>query len=474
MYKSIIYRYRIPGLILLFAIVQIWIVSSLRLIYSSDGSFRFFSDLISNQNHDLALNPLNYFTNRIWIDNYRQLLLALAEFLAWDFPSLKLINSIIQMFGLFGLYLGLFLVIRNSSNPTLNSLTFLPILILFPVLAIYLDAHIIWAYPIYSMHFIIYLSKIQFRWTKILFLILSLLLTGIHEFTIPYFFLMFFTGLFLLKSKEIAFSTICFRILLTLPSFAVSVLNYLLHKDEYSTLGQIRFLGILNLNNIQYSTYTFAFAVFVVTFIFIYIVGLKPHLYLMEFVGLVILLIAYSKTSNFQHSNFWVGYLLRNDFVLFFGSVFVLIVVFGKFQKPLNSVRKHFLLVVILIHSVGILMTLNYGSSYTKCWTDTQNYISKNGFSTVKDVSQFGECQVDWVAPMTSLIMSNSDNPNYLLVNKLTASSEGQSPEGRLALNVSEDGIFLPYGQFIANGFWGLDLQDLIDNLKDFGVSQRS
>lgn len=473
MNKSKLYRYRFPVLICFFATVQIWIISSLKLIYSSDGSFRFFNDLISNQNHEIALNPLNYFTNRIWIDNYRQLLLGLAELLAWDFPSLKLINSFIQMSGLFGLYCLLFLVVRKSSKPTLNSLTFLPILILFPTLAIYLDAHIIWAYPIYSIHFLIYINQVQTRWANSLFILSSILLTGVHEFTIPYFILMIFSGLFLLNSKKIHFSVFCLRILVTLPAFVVSLMNYLLHRDEYSTLGQMRFLGILNLDNIQYSAYSLAFIFFLFVFTFVYFFGLKPHVYFLEITGLAILLLAYNRTSNFDHSNFWVGYLLRNDFVLFFMSIFIVIVILGIFPRSLNIARKNFVHMVVLIQLVGIFMTLNYGVSYKNCWDDTQSYVSKNGFSTVEDVAQFGECQVDWVAPMTSLIMSDSSSPTYLLVNKSTASSDNQSPEGKLALSAGEIGLFLPYGQFIADGFWGLELKTLILNLESFGVSRR-
>ena len=127
----------------------------------------------------------------------------------------------------------------------------------------------------------------------------------------------------------------------------------------------------------------------------------------------------------------------------------------------------------IFIQIIGIFMTLNYGASYKKCWDETQNYISKNGFSTVEEVSQYGQCQVDWVAPMTSLIMDDSNKPSYLLINKSSLSSKSQSSEGPLALNERENGIFLPYAQFIGNGFWGLDLRDLIENLKTFGVSQR-
>lgn len=473
MNKNQVKRYRIPAIVSFFIFVQIWIISSLKLIYSSDGSFRFFNDLISNENNDFALNPLNYFTNRIWIDNYRQFILGIAEIFSSDFHSLKLINSVMQMSGLFGLYFGLFLVIRKSLKPVLNSLTLLPILILFPVLSIYLDAHIIWAFPIYAIHFLIYINQVQTRWSKPLFLLSSILLSGIHEYTIPYFILMIFSGLFLLNSKKMPFSTLCFRILLTLPSFIVSLLNYLLHKDKYSTLGQMHFLGILNLDNTQYSTYTLAFAVLVIAFFFTYFLGLQRRVYFLETLGILMLLLAYSGTSNLQHSNFWVGYLLRNDFVLFFTLLFIFIVLAGKFTKPMNIPVKHFLLMVVFIQVIGIIMTMNYGASYKKCWDETQNYVSKNGFATVEEVSQFGECQVDWVAPMTSLIMSDSNKPSYLLINKSSVSGQNQSPEGRLALNEDENGILLPYGQFIHNGFWGLDLKDLMENLKTFGVSQR-
>jgi hypothetical protein len=470
--KSLLARYGYRTIFCSVALSQAGLIASFNLIYSSDGSFRFFNDLISNQNQDFALNPLNYFTNRIWVDNYRQILLSIAELFAWDFASIKYINSFTQVAGLFGLYFALFLVVKKSLNPILNSLTFLPILILFPVLSVYLDAHIIWAYPIYSIHFLIYINEFQPKWSKVLFAITTLLLTGIHEYTVPYFFLMIFVGMILLRSKRMVFSVFMLRILFTSIAFFVSLLNYLLHKGEYSTLGQLRFLGVINLNNFQYSSYTFAFAIFLTAFLFLYFSGVKSFVYILEIAGLVVLTLAYFETSNFIHSNFWVGYLLRNDFVLFFTCILFVVVIAGKFAKPLDFPRKHFFLLVAVIQLLGILMTLNYGSSYKKCWDETQDYVSKNGFSTVDEVSQFGECQVNWVAPMTSLVMGDSEEPDYLLINKSTASNDSQTPEGGLALNERGDGIFLPYKQFIGDGFWGLDLRLLISNLKTFGVSK--
>jgi hypothetical protein len=449
-------------------VLQLYFICVSKALYASDGSFRLINDLLSNHANSIALNPLTYTNNRIWIDGYRQLLSAILQFISLDFATLVIINNILQLFGLSFLYFLLYIIAKKIVGSNMTGFLFIPVLIVGPVMSIYLDAQILWAYPIYVLHLLITFHRDQQRFKIKSVLLINLLLTGLHEFTIIYLFMVIVMLISLLVLRKIKFSDIWIRGGLTLVPLGMSLFSFVSNRDNYSTLNQFGNLGLLNFKNLQYSSFTFSFALLIL--VFVLSTYRKPG-----FSGIVLtlgslsfLVLGFSKTSTSSYSNYWVGYLVRNDFALFATIVMFMTIILISFDlKPIH-LRKFLSPYLLLSQLLSLVFIFNYTSNYEECWESTQKYISKSGFATTGEVAVYGECHVDWVSPITSLIMGNSNHPTYLVLNSSSSPGSILGPEGRILITDSKDGMVLPFNQIIKDGFLELQLLDLIENYEGY------
>lgn len=460
-------------LVFLFCLsLQVIFIVIWNLLYTSDGSFRFFTDTLSNQRNQFSFDPINYFTNRIWIDNYRQAILLIADLASANFHTLLKVNSFLQILGLLFLYFGLYKVSSRRLGPNSTFLLFLPLLILFPVVSMYLDAGIVWAYPIYALHFVNLFDTRNNKRSWVFFGLTSFLLSGLHEFTMLYFFGYLASGILLSLKRRLPWSVLLIKTGVTSLAFLISLINFVSHAGQYSTLSQIKSLGILNPGNLQYSLYSLSFLFFLILFYFSLVKPKSIVVPLIFTIALISLFGSYYLTSNLESSNYWVGYLIRNDFTLFFTFSFFLVLV-NIIRNPLNrDPSKVIGMIVVACQILGVLFLANYGRSYQECWTSSNEYVSRNGFSTVEQVSKFGECHVDWVSPMTSLIMNPATEPQYLVINKSSFPGAAVTQEGKTYADIKRNAVILPYDQTILDGFLNLNLATLIANLRIFATTK--
>lgn len=439
-----------------------------RTLYASDGSFRLISDLISNEQSDYTFNPFNYHLSRLWTDNYRQFLLWVSEGLSTDFKSLILINSIVQLLGLYTLYFLFFQIVKQYKSHVACVILFVPVLILLPVLSLYLDAQIIWAYPIFASHLVLALSpRHDFR-TTVIFTFLSLLMTSVHEFSIIYGPFAVLVLLYNLRSKECNILQTIYRLALVIVGFVVSSAVLYSNVGDVSTLGQLKMLGILNISNFQLSSYSF---VYIITLILIFLATKTKNLLLISPVFLLSIFIlhkSFSATLSMGMPNFWVSYLMRNDFAVFsLCSIFIAFIAV-KMKLELKFSANVLMGCLVCVQLVGSIFVYSYTTEYKECWKSTEKYLEEFGFAGVSSVAKFGSCHVDWVAPLTSLIMTSKSEPSYILLNNSSMPDGVVTQEGKIRVADDSQAIYLMYGLRLERNFMDLDLSKLIMNFKLF------
>jgi len=439
-----------------------------RTLYSSDGSFRLISDLISNKQGDFTFNPFSYHLSRLWTDNYRQILLWVSEALSTDFKSLILINSIIQLLGLYALYFLFFQIAKQYKSHVAGMILFVPVMILLPVLSLYLDAQIIWAYPIFASHLILVLShRYDFRST-ITFTFLSLLMTSIHEFSILYCPFAVFVLLYNLRSREFNIRQTVYRIALVIVSFVFSFAVLYSNVGDVSTLGQLKMLGILNTNNFQLFSYSLVYIIALITIIF----ATKTNNFLLVspifLLSLFILHKSFSATLSMGMPNFWVSYLMRNDFAIFsLCSIFITFIAV-KMKLEVKFSANVLMSCLVFVQLISSIFVHSYSAEYKECWNSTENYLNEFGFAGVSSVTKYGSCHVDWVAPLTSLIMTSKSEPSYILLNRSSMPGGVVTQEGKIRVASDSEAIYLMYGLKLERNFMGLDLSQLIINFRLF------
>jgi hypothetical protein len=165
---------------------------------------------------------------------------------------------------------------------------------------------------------------------------------------------------------------------------------------------------------------------------------------------LVLLLLLFSfiffgAQINAGNPNRWIGVIYRNDLAF---SIIITLLVALSIHKLFNSKhideKKSFLKTnLIYIFPAFIIassiVSMVFSSSWNTCWDKSLNQAKLNGGQIASgEVQRFGSCHWEWVDTMTSIIMSDSNYIQNLVL------PDGQDANDLFGEN--SDYLILPYG----------------------------
>jgi hypothetical protein len=436
--------------------------------YFGDASFRLFQGISIGQ----AITPFDSLfssgTNRHFIDFLRAVPIITLTKIGFGFADIVLFNQIFQI--LFTVSVVTLCSLHLRKHLSHNQLTILATSFIVYGLAVttYLDNYILIAGPILILISVLYASTNTSLIDKYLLYILLLISFSLHELSILVFPFLMIYRFFELKEK--GSRDLDFKDLLLFSSFSVNLYLYLIHRSSLATGSQILQSEIFSVFSPEDSSGVYLLVIFILLVVvnFSYMTGWIRFTVesLLTLLLLLFSFIFFAAQVNGGYPNRWIGVIYRNDLAF---SIVITLLVALSIHKLFNSkqidVKKSFLktnLVYVFPAFIiaSSLVSMVFSSSWSTCWDKSLNQAKLNGGQIASgDVQRFGSCHWDWVDPMTSIIMSDSNYVQNLVL-----------PDGQDIKDLSgedSDSLMLPYGIRINTSKLQLQIGDGSDKVKN-------
>ena len=436
--------------------------------YFGDASFRLFQGISIGQGFTPIETLLASGTNRQFIDLLRALPIVALTKMGLGIGDIILFNQVIQI--VITASIGVFSFYHSRKFLAVNQRAFLSLSFIVYGMAVttYFDNYILIAGPILILVSALYVHPNNSNNNNYLMYSLLLLSFSLHELSILVFPILVICRLIVFKEQK-SF-TLEIKDLLLLSSFSFNLYTYLRNRSSLATGSQIFQSEIFDILSPEKSpgVYLLLFFVLLVIVSFSNICGWKRLI--VESSVMVLLLffcfMFFGAQVNNGYPNRWIGVIYRND--LAFSIVITLVVAlgvhkFGKFKhfdrkKSFESTNLIYVFPAFVIASS--LVSIFFSTSWNTCWDKSLNQARLNGGQIAsREVQTFGSCHWDWVDPMTSIIMSDSNFVQNLVL------PDGQNIDD-LSGEVS-DHLMLPYGIQISKAQLQLELVGKLDVVVD-------